>query len=441
MPHVTFITLSGFRVREPELLELGMTLPGFEERGRALAELPGLGLLTLAGMLPDAWTCSYHAPAEVNEELLAAVVAESPDLVALSALTASIEEAYRLSTLLRQRGLRTVLGGLHVTACPDEAKSQADAVVIGSGEPVWPRLLADAAAGPLQRVYRAPRQLHGSDWPLPRYDLLGPVARYTVQTQRGCPLACDFCGASRLLESFREKPAGLLRRELEVITSLAFNPLIELADDNTFAGQRDASELLDVLRAAGVRWFSESDWRIGERPEMLSALASSGCVQLLTGLESMVFRYPGMGGKQAEMERILDAILAIQEAGVCVNACFILGAEGETRQSLDRITRFLLDAPFADVQVTLQTPFPGTGLHKRLRQQQRLLPDRGWSHYTLFDVTYQPDSLSVLELESGFREVLRHVLGAEATRRRKQIRLDIWRNNSRLHQRGSYFEP
>ncbi len=440
MPHVTFISLSGFRVREPELLELGMTLPGFEERSRALAELPALGLLTLAGMLPDTWTCSYRAPAIVNEELLEAVVAESPDLVALSALTASIEEVYRLSTQLKERGLRTILGGLHVTACPDEAGQYADAVVIGSGEPVWSRVLADAAVGELQAVYRAPRNLIGSDWPMPRYDLLGPVARYTVQTQRGCPLACDFCAASRLLESFREKPASLLKRELEMIASLSFNPLIELADDNTFAGQRDFAEFLQVLQDAQLRWFSESDWRIGERPEILSRLASSGCVQLLVGLESMIFRYPGMGAKQAEMERMLDAVQAIQEAGVCVNACFILGAEGETRQSLERITQFLLEAPFAEVQVTLQTPFPGTTLHKRLRQQQRLLPDRGWSHYTLFDVTYQPDQLSVSELESGFREVLSHVFGAAATRRRKRIRLEVWRNNSRLHKQSHHFE-
>ena len=52
MPHVALVTLSGFRVREHELLALEMRLPGFEERGRAL------GLLTLAGMLPAEWSCS-----------------------------------------------------------------------------------------------------------------------------------------------------------------------------------------------------------------------------------------------------------------------------------------------------------------------------------------------------------------------------------------------
>ena len=436
MPHVALITLAGFRVREQELLALGMRLPGFEERGRALAELPALGLLTLAGMLPAEWTCSYRSVPEVTTEVIEEVIAEAPDLVAISALTASIEEAYRLSEALRQRGVKTVLGGLHVTACPEEAGRFADAVVIGSGEPVWLSLLQDVQTGRMQSVYRAGRNLFGIDWPLPRFDLLGEVPRYTVQTQRGCPFACDFCAASRLLETFREKPSRVLRRELAAISALTPAPLIELADDNTFAGSRDPEEFLAVLREAGVRWFSESDWRVGERPEVLSQLAAAGCVQLLMGVESMVFRYPGMGAKQAELERILQAVETIQAAGVSVNGCFIVGAEGETRESLERLTEFLLEAPFAEIQVTLQTPFPGTALQRRLQRAGRLLPGRGWSHYTLFDVTYQPDLLSVSELELGFREVLEHVFGAAATRRRKRIRSGVWRNNVGLQVRG-----
>ncbi len=144
----------------------------------------------------------------------------------------------------------------------------------------------------------------------------------------------------------------------------------------------------------------------------------------------MIFRYPGMGKKNAELARIMDAIAAIQAAGVAVNGCFIVGAEGETRASLDRLTNFLLEAPFAEIQLTLQTPFPGTTLYAKLHEQGRLLAARPWSHYTLFDVTYQPDQLSVAELETGFQEVLRHVFAREATLRRDAIRKQIW---SRRH--------
>jgi radical SAM superfamily enzyme YgiQ (UPF0313 family) len=433
VPHVTFVTFSGVRIKESELLELGMTLPGLQPRGKAIEQLPALGLLTLAGMLPASWTCSYHAVGSWDERLIEQIIADAPALVAISALTASINEAYQFSSRLQRVGIRTVTGGLHATCCTEEARRYCDAVIVGAGEPVWRLVLADAEAGRLLPIYIAVGETPHEEWPLPRFDLLGAdPPRFTLQTQRGCPLSCSFCGASRLLGSFREKPAANIRRELDVIRGITPNPLIELADDNTFAGSRDMNELFDVLQDSGVRYFTESDWRIGERAELLRRLAASGCVQILVGIESLVFRYPGMGQKESELARIMDAVCAIQEQGVAVNGCFIVGADGETPASLDRMVQFILDSPLADVQVTLQTPFPGTALERRLRREGRLLTDRGWPYYTLFDVTFQPDSMSVKQLEQGFRDVLRGVFSAAASARRDGLRRRIWHCNARL---------
>jgi radical SAM superfamily enzyme YgiQ (UPF0313 family) len=439
MPHVAFVPLTGFRLREPQMAELGMSLPGLRRRAKAIGELPALGLLTLAGLTLDPWTCSYH-PAGGDEAALDAsvetVMAERPRLVALSALTASAPLAYRLAKQFRDRGALTVLGGLHATVCPDEAARHCDAVVVGEGEPVWHDVLADAQSGVLRPRYDARHRPVGDGraaWPVPRFDLLGGrSARYTLQTQRGCPLACEFCGASRLLGPFREKPVEAVRRELEAITALDSRPVIELADDNTFAGSRDAGELLDALAAAGARYFTEADWRFGERPDVLPHLASSGCVQVLVGLESLVFRYPGMGAKRAELGRMMDAAVAIQEAGVVVNGCFILGADGETQASIDRLVEFVLASPLAEVQLTLETPFPGTRLYERLSRAGRLLPDRGWEAYTLFDATFQPDLLTVAELEAGFRRAVCAMFSPEASARRAELRRRIWRGNLAL---------
>src|SRR5262245_41240050 len=131
MPRVCFVHMAGFRVRESELAELGMRLPGLRRRGAALAALPGLGSLTLAGGTPDNWDVRYHAPEEIDGAFVERLVEEEPDLVAVSALTASAREAYRLCAALRQRGLRTVMGGLHATVLPAEAGRFADSVVVG----------------------------------------------------------------------------------------------------------------------------------------------------------------------------------------------------------------------------------------------------------------------------------------------------------------------
>lgn len=443
MSHVAFVPLTGFRLREPEMAALGMSLPGLAQRATAVGQLPALGLLTLAGALQPEWSCSYHPLDAVTDQAVEEIVATCPNLVAVSALTASVQEAYRLSQRIRAEGIKTVLGGLHATVCADEAALYFDCVVTGHAEQIWPTVLADCERGTLRRRYAAsdfevPHPMHSSieRWPTPRFDLLGNRPhRFTLQTQMGCPFACEFCGASRLLGRFSEKPAERIRRELQSITAIRRRPLIELADDNTFAGSRSASELLTVLGESGARWFTEADWRIGERPEALQQMAASGCMQILIGIESIVFRYPGMGHKQAELSRIMAAVEAIQDAGVAVNGCFIVGADGETRESIDRLVEFIDQSPFAEVQLTLQTPFPGTGLHHRLAREGRLLSARDWSYYTLFDVTYQPDNLSVEELEEGFRSAVSRVFSSAACERRNAIRDSIW--SHRFDAKGS----
>jgi radical SAM superfamily enzyme YgiQ (UPF0313 family) len=292
-------------------------------------------------------------------------------------------------------------------------------------------------------VYRASAPFDLARSPVPRFDLLGhgPRPRLTVQTQRGCPLACEFCGASRLLGPHRLKPVENLKRELAAITARVPRALLELADDNTFAGRRDVQELLETLASAGARYFTEVDWRVGENPGLLADLAASGCVQVLVGIESLVFRHPGMGPKQAELPRVMNAINAIQANGVAVIGCFIVGCDGETNGSLDRLADFIQASVLADVQLTLQTPFPGTTLRRRLEREGRLLPDRGWSHCSLFDLTYRPDKMSVTELEMAFRGLVRRVFSLAESARRQAIRKRVWQHSPRLHPCASEPSP
>lgn len=433
MPHVALVPFTGLRVKEREMAALGMALPGLRERAGAIARLPALGLLTLAGMTPEHWTISYHEADADLESLAEVVLSHRPAVVAVSALTASIIEAYSFCAMIRERGVRVVIGGLHVTAMPHEALRHADAVVAGDGEPVWLDVLRDAERGVMKGIYQASQPMNLAEAPLPRIDLLGPGRRqrYTVQTQRGCPLACEFCAASRLLGPFREKPVEQVRRELEAITARVPRAAVELADDNTFAGRRDAAAMLDALAESNVRWFTEADWRIGERPDVLARLADSGCVQVLVGFESMVFQHAGMGAKGVELARVMNAVAAIQESGVAVIGCCIIGSDGETHESLDRLGAFLHDAPLADVQLTVLTPFPGTALHRRLKASGRLRAECDWSHATLFDVMFEPTHMSAAELQRRYYELVRDTFAAEPSARRERLRWHIWSRRDR----------
>ena len=429
MPHVALVPFTGLRVAEQEMLAFGMSLPGFRERANAISELPSLGLLTLAGMLPENWSCSYH-PSAHSQDLIEDVLSTSPSLVALSALTASVDEAYKFAREVRNHGVPVVLGGLHATSMPEEAMNHVDAVCVGDGESSWPRILSDCESGSLQRQYKNTKPFNLNAAPIPRFDLIpkGAVARWTIQTQRGCPWACEFCGASRLLGPPRFKPPLLIQKEIDAIKHLDNSPWIELADDNTLAGRNDPELLLATLEQQSIRYFTENDWRIGEDKALLMRLAQSGCVQVLIGIESLAFGYHGMGKKETQLERIMAAVDAIQDAGIVVNGCFILGADGETDSSIDQLIEFARKSSLAEVQLTLQTPFPGTALYRRLEQQGRLL-QKPWSHFNLFDVVYQPDSLTVKQLENGFRRALSGIFSEDVATARTEKRMAIWRRH------------
>jgi hypothetical protein len=186
-----------------------------------------------------------------------------------------------------------------------------------------------------------------------------------------------------------------VEQELAAVTALRPRATVELADDNTFAGRGDHADLLSALERSGVRYFTECDWRVGERPEVLARLAASGCVQVLVGVETLSPRHEGMGAKAAPLGRVVEALMRVQEAGVAVIGCFVVGGDGEDLESMHALGEFLIACPLADVQLTLQTPFPGTALRARLEREGRLLPGRGWESCTLFDVAYRPDRLGL----------------------------------------------
>jgi radical SAM superfamily enzyme YgiQ (UPF0313 family) len=350
------------------------------------------------------------------------------DAVAISSFSAQIHEAYQLADRYRKLGATVFLGGLHVTACPEEALLHATSVVLGEAEGVWPQVMRDWRSGTLQPVYDA----RGIAFdlrraPLPRYDLLEEdrYNRLTVQTQRGCPYDCDFCAASiRLNPRFRVKPVEKVIREIRLIKEIWPHPFIEFADDNTFADKKHGKELLRALSREGIRWFTETDLSIAWDEELLGLMRDGGCAQVLIGFESASLE--GIQGverksnwKARMFEKYREGIDRIQARGISVNGCFVLGLDGTGLESFDQVRKFVEDSGLHEVQVTIQTPFPGTPLYERLRREGRIRFDAEWELCTLFDVNFVPDRMSIEELERGFRNLVRDLYSEESTARRR----------------------
>jgi radical SAM superfamily enzyme YgiQ (UPF0313 family) len=424
---IGFIAMSGVRVQNAELMAAGLTLPGFVERSKVIASLPSLSLLTLAGLTPDSFEIEYH---EIADLRTLGTLPVDFDLVALTSLSAQIYDAYAVAGHYRSLGIPVVMGGLHVTSVPDEALMHASAVVIGEGEPLWPRLLADFDRGALQRIYRSGTNgLYDlADAPMPRFDLLDPEKynRITVQTSRGCPHKCEFCASSILLTPrYKLKPVAKVIDEIRAIKRIWPRPFIEFADDNSFVHSAHYKELLRALARENVRWFTEADVRVAEDDELLALMRDAGCQQVLIGLESP--RRSSLDGvetasnwKHRRHDRYRNAIERIQSRGITVNGCFILGLDGDTPDVFDEVFRFVRDSGLYEVQVTFLTPFPGTPLYRRLKAEGRLLRDNAWELCSLFDINFQPRNMSMAELQSGFMGLVKRLYSMEETASRRR---------------------
>jgi len=421
---IGMIAMSGIRACDPELLRLGLTLPGFVERSKTIESLPSLGLLTLAGMTPREHEVSYVEVPELSQ------LQDLPvfDLVAISSLSAQIKEAYALAERYRAVGVPVVMGGLHVNSLPREAASFASTAVVGEGETCWDKVVRDAEKGRLQKFYGAGEA--GFDLahaPMPAFELLD-IARYnriTVQTSRGCPHRCEFCASSVLLTSkYKQKPVEKVLQEIDKILTIWDRPFLEFADDNSFINRRYWKELLPQLERRKIRWFTETDLSVSEDDELLDMMCRAGCAQVLIGLESPVDA--GLHGielrndwKLKRRPRYVEAVRRIQSHGITVNGCFVLGLDGQTPEVFDQVFAFVEESELYEVQVTIQTAFPGTPLYDRLKRAGRIIEDGCWEKCTLFDINYWPDGMTLQELDRGFKDLVVRLYSDEFTNWRR----------------------
>ncbi len=431
------IAMSGVRAWSEELNRAGLTMPGVVERSRVIASMPTLSLLTLAALTPRDIEVEYH---EIKDLRTEGMPERKFDLVAIASQSAQIHDAYAVAKHFRAQGAAVVMGGLHVTAMPEEALEYASAIVVGEAEAVWPRLVEDCREGRLAPRYQQDidEEFDLARAPLPRYDLLDPEKynRLLVQTSRGCPHRCEFCASSILLtRRYKSKPVERVIAEVRAIREVWSEPFIELADDNSFVDKKYGHRLCHALMNEGVKWFTETDISIAEDSGLLDKMRAAGCRQVLIGLES-----PSAGGldgiegrrnwKLRQHSRYEQAVLEIQSRGITVDGCFILGLDGDTEAAFDEIAAFAERTGLYDVQITVLTPFPGTPLYDRLLREGRIIEPGAWHKCTLFDVNFVPGGMTPECLQSGLLELAQRLYQPERVAKRRERFMGLLRERS-----------
>ena len=305
-----------------------------------------LAIPTLASLTPP-----HHEIRVFDENIEEIDYSWKADLVGITVRTMYAGRAYAIAKKYGELSIKTVLGGIHPSMCPDEAMAHCDSVVVGEAENVWATLLEDAEAGRLKKRYE-----HGasSDMALSPEIYRTELSRDRylqdiVQTTKGCPFHCEFCSVYAFDgQKIRHKSIEQVVQEIVDINSIhskyKSKNAIFIADDNILADRKYARELFTALKPHNINWMCQSSINISREDELLALMRDSGCGAIFIGLESI--SQANLSLMHKEINQRFDyakAIKKIQSYGMLVHSSFIVGYDHDSEATFRELIDFIAD--------------------------------------------------------------------------------------------------
>ena len=396
--------------------------------GRLDAYLPHLGPLLLAALTPD-----RHEVRVVEEYHRAFDPDGDADLVAISGQIMQIRRARDIARQCRERGKKVVLGGYLPTLMPQEVEADFDAIVIGEGDEVWPRILEDVEHGRLDKVYRSPDPVDLTRLPVPRYDLIskGRLVAYPVQATRGCPFTCKYCSiAAKFKGGYRKRPIEQVVRDVEATGSRNLN----FCDDNLCEDIKYTERLFDALAGRRLVWGTQTTINVARHPRLLAKARRAGCHLMALGVESLSVRNMEEVRKTFHrVDQYAEGFERIMDAGISPSALMIFGLPADDRDTFRRTVDYLRELKVPIALFFLLQPYPGTETGDQMWREEKVI-DPDLSHLREPYVVFRHDDLSAKEIHDGWWRALEdfYSLRSIAQRvllgRRKNLAFDLATN-------------
>ncbi len=354
-------------------MKIEFIVPAVEEN----APVPNLALPLLAALSPPdvaiSFTDDLLTPINLDKAL------KKVDLVGITVLTKTALRAYEIADAYRKKGTPVVLGGIHPTALPEEAKEHADSVVIGEAEEVWPQLIEDVRTRNLKTFYRQEGYTELSKIPIPRRNILPSKGYFhldVVQVTRGCPFHCEFCTVQKFFgETYRFRPISDVVEEVRRLPHrwMMFN------DDNIIGDPSYSKEFLKALIPLKKKWFGQASLSGLKKVEHIELLAKSGCKTLFIGFESLskinLRRSRKFQNDPSEYREIIESL---HHFGIAICGSFVFGFDEDDPSVFEETVAFAIQTKLFSAVFALLTPYPETAFYQRVKNEGRLVQDRWW---------------------------------------------------------------
>jgi radical SAM superfamily enzyme YgiQ (UPF0313 family) len=409
--------------------------------------MPHLWMFLLQSLTPpehEVILIDGNAKAMTRPELVQFCKDENIGLVGIGSMTRMVARAYLVADSLREAGFKVVMGGPHVTECPDEALGldggprHVDAVALGEADETWHLIVADAVRGELKDVYTPEIDAKGNDkkpnlqpyphipWEtldLEQFSLVPKVLQpvmsrmgagwgkffvVPIETGRGCPYGCEFCTVTGFFgDSIRFRSNESVIEELLRLKERAKREKGQIAvffiDDNLAINKKRLKGLLREMIAAGaiLPWVAQISANLLGDEELVDLIADAGGKWIFIGMESIdpanMADVNKQFSKPADYKAVLDGLA---RRNIYAITSFIFGMDNDTpgvaNRTVDEIESWSPGLPvFGQL-----TPFPATPLYDRLEKAGRLRRKKHWLDFAPFVMAHDPLKMTIEEAKA-----------------------------------------
>jgi radical SAM superfamily enzyme YgiQ (UPF0313 family) len=337
-----------------------------------------LGLITVAALLPADWSLRL---VDRNTAELAEADLEWADLILTGGMLSQQRDALDLVARAKARGKPVVVGGPDVT-CNPGVYATADFRVLGEAEEVLGEFLADWAAGATTGLFTAQGYPDLTRSPVPRFDLLklGHYMHVGVQYSRGCPFDCEFCNVVELNgHAPRTKSPEQMLRELDALHALGYRGHVDFVDDNLIGNRKAVKPFLRELarwldaRGRPFEFTTEASLNVADDDDLLRLMRCANFFAMFVGIETPDPAALLQANKKQNVRRdIAQSVRKIHQAGIFVNAGFIIGFDAEKESVASGLVDCIEAANIPVCMVGLLYALPGTNLARRLVAEGRM---------------------------------------------------------------------
>jgi radical SAM superfamily enzyme YgiQ (UPF0313 family) len=454
--------------------------------------MPHLWMFLLQALTPpehEVILIDGNAKAMSRAELVEFCRKENVELVGIGAMTRMVARAYQFADALREAGIKVVMGGPHVTECPDEALGKdggarhADAVALGEADETWALIVEDAANNQLKEIYQPEVDIKGNDkkpslqpyphipWEtldLEQFSLVPKALRpllskmgagwgkffvVPIETGRGCPYGCEFCTVTGFFgDSIRFRTNESVVEELLRLKARARREKGQIAvffiDDNLAINKKRLKSLLKEIIAADAQlpWVAQISANLLADEELVDLIAEAGGKWIFIGMESIdpqnMADVNKNFSKPANYKAVLDNLA---RRDIYAITSFIFGMDNDTvgvaQRTINEIESWSPGLPvFGQL-----TPFPATPLYTRLEKAGRLHRPKHWLEFAPFVMAHNPLKMTIEEAKAETFEAWSASYSPERNRqaiesiKHTPVQVRIGHLVARLFFRGIYF--